>query len=263
MKKIAVLALLLAVNLSLTACGVEIVDAGNTGVKKVLGKVDETPLPPGFYLINPFTSSITEMDNRVQRMEGATAVYTRDVQQANVQFVLNYSLDPKAAINIYQTVGRDYETKLIPQVVTGSMKNVIGKWNAIDLVANRDKATTEIEQMVAASLATDGIRVSRLELTNIAYQREFEQAVEAKVVAVQRAEEAKNQTVQFEEKAKQQVISAKAEAEAMQIKTEALSKSQSLVAYEAVQKWDGVLPKIVTSGGGSILNVQDILSGNK
>lgn len=256
MKKILMLGLIIPM-MFLSACGVEIVDSGETGVKKTMGKLDDETYPPGLYMVNPFTTNIVKMNNQVQRFDGVTPVYTKDVQQANVAFVLNYNLRPDASIWIYQNVGLQWEDKLIPQVVNGSMKNVIGKWNAIELVANRERASAEIETQIADSLTKQGIHVSNLELTNIDFADQFETAVEAKVVAVQRAEEAKNQTVQVEEQAKQKIISAKADAQAMQIKTEALKQSPTLVFYEAVQKWDGILPKIISGDGGTLLNISE------
>lgn len=259
MKKLYLIALLVPL-IALSACGVEVVDAGETGVKKTLGKVEKEPLPPGFYAYNPFISSVTSINVQTQRMEGETPTYTKDVQQAKVTFVMNYNLEPSSVVTVYSEIGSDWAKKLIPQVVNGEMKNVIGKWNAIELVSNRQRASMEIEAGIAEQLKKRGVVVTGFELTNIDYNPDFEKAVEDKVTAVQRAEEAKNKTVQIEEQAKQTIIAANADAEAMKIKTDALKQSQSLVMYEAVQKWDGILPKIVSGEGGTLLNIpQEVL----
>jgi regulator of protease activity HflC (stomatin/prohibitin superfamily) len=198
------------------------------------------------------------MDNRVQKMEDRTNVYSKDVQQADIIYTLNYSLDQAASVRMYTEVGGFWAEKLIPQAVLSSMKNVIGQWNALELVSNRMKASTDIESMIRATLKDRGISVSGFSLTNIDFQNEFEQAVEAKVVAVQKAEMAKNQTVQVQEQANQRVIAAEADAKAMMIKTDALTKNQSLILYEAVQKWDGQLPRIMSGGtGGNFLNIPE------
>ncbi|MBI1216493.1 MAG: hypothetical protein GC185_11835 [Alphaproteobacteria bacterium] len=258
---VGVLALLGLLFISST---IVVVDAGHTGVKKTLGKVASEAYPPGLYLVMPFVSSITQMDNRVMKFEDKTAVYTKDVQQADISYVLNYNLMPGTSVEMYSTVGMNWAYKLIPQVITASMKNVIGQWNALELVSNRIKASQDIQDMISDDLKKEGIRVTAFSLTNIDFQPQFEQAVEAKVVAVQNAEMAKNQTVQVQEQANQRVIAAKADAEAMKIKTDALNKNQSLIMYEAVQKWNGELPKILTgSGAGSILNIPPSALGSR
>jgi prohibitin 2 len=262
MRSILVVLLLLLV-LPLTGCGVHVVDSGNTGVKKVLGEVKQDPYPPGMYFVNPMTSTIIEMDNHIIKWSEKTNVYTKDVQQADVSFALNYSLLPSASVRMYATVGENWSDTLVPQVVSGAMKNVIGQWDAIELVAKRAQASQDIETQIAEALKSSGIAVTGFQITNIQFKPEFEAAVEAKQVAVQKAEQSRNETVQIQEQAKQRVIAAQADAEAMKIKTDALEKSQSLVLYEAVQKWDGHTPSIVTvgSGSGSILNIPSSVLG--
>lgn len=258
MKKL-ILTLVVLATLPLGGCGIKTVEQGNTGIKKTLGKVDGDPLPAGFYTYNPFMSSIIEMDNHIQKFEDKTKMYTKDVQSADIDFTINYMLKPESSIKIYSTVGQNWENTLIPQVISGAMKNTIGKWNAIELVSNRDKAALEIQESIGNELSSNGIVVTGFQLTNVKFNDEFEKAVESKVIAVQKADQAKNETVQIREQANQTVISARADAEAMQIKSEALSKNQGLVAYEAVQKWDGVLPVYVL--GGNISNLMSMPDG--
>ncbi|MEZ0261468.1 MAG: prohibitin family protein [Alphaproteobacteria bacterium] len=256
--KIILVLFLLIVGIWLFTSTIVVVDAGFTGVKKTLGKVDDEGLTPGLYIVFPLTTSIIQMDNRVLRLENNTAVYSKDVQQANIAYVVNYSLNKDATVKMYSEVGVYWAEKLIPQVIQSSMKNVIGQWNAMELIANRVKATNDIETMISATLHDRGITINDFSLTNIDFQDAFEQAVESKVVAVQEAERAKNKTVTVQEEANQRVIAAKADAEAMQIKTEALTKNQSLIMYEAVLKWDGQLPRIFGGGsGGNFLNIPE------
>jgi hypothetical protein len=75
------------------------------------------------------------------------------------------------------------------------------------------------------------------------------------VLVIQRSSEAENKTRQVSEEAKQRLIAAEADAKAMTIKSEALQRSQSLVAYEAVLKWDGKLPVYQMGGATPFINV--------
>lgn len=240
-KLLLILPLLLFIN----ACGVDTVSTGHRGVKTKWGKVIEV-LPEGLWFYNPVNTSISDIDVRTQTWSDKTEVYTRDVQKSAFAFNLNYNPDPAKIDLLFKSVGTDFAQKLIPQVVTASIKNVVGQWDAVDLIANRAKAGQQIEDAISAALAKNYIVVTRFEVTNIDFTGEFEKAVEAKVVAKQQAEQAQNETVQVQEEAKQKVIAAKAEAESMQIRSAALSANQNLVSYEAVQKWDGKLPQYMT-----------------
>lgn len=234
---------------------VSVVEPGHRGVKAVWGKVEDAPLTEGIYFNSPIMTSIVQMDIRTQKWSGETTVYTKDVQQASVKYTYNVSLQGDKAAEIYRTVGKRYEETLIPQVVEGGLKNSFGKWEAVDVIANREKLRSEVQLFLKENLAARGVIVERFDITNIDYSNEFENAVEAKVVAIQQAEEQKNKTVQVEEVAKQKVISAEAEARAMKIKSDALSQNQNLVAYEAVAKWKGEVPAVLNINSGSLLNI--------
>jgi regulator of protease activity HflC (stomatin/prohibitin superfamily) len=219
-------AIVAIVVLSFAGCGIKVVDTGQRGIKTRFGEVVSESLPEGLYFYNPITSAIVEMDTRVQRFDGETDTYTRDVQQAVIKYTLNYRLQQNAAHIVYRDIGREWENRLIPQVVLGTLKEVVGKWDAVDLIANRDKATTTAFETVRRHLAERNVEVSRFEITDIAYTKEFENSVEQKVIAQQKAIEEQNRTKQIEEQAK-------------------------LVEWEAVQKWNGVLPQYMLGSGAT------------
>ena len=152
---------------------------------------------------------------------------------------------------MYRDVGRDWEQKLIPQVVLGTLKEVVGKWDAVDLISNRDKAAATAYDAIAKNLGDRNVEISRFEITDISYTAEFETSVEQKVIAQQKAIEEQNRTKQIEEQARQKVLSAEAEAKSMQIRAEALEQNAKLVEWEAVQKWNGVLPQYMLGGGAT------------
>ena len=243
------IAVVLLIIVSVAGCGIKVVDTGHRGIETRFGKVVSEALPEGIYFYNPITSAIVEMDTRIQRQDGETDTYTRDVQQAAIKYTLNYRLQQNAAHIMYRDIGVEWEQRLIPQVVLGTLKEVVGKWDAVDLIANRDKAGQSAFEAIRSNLAERNVEVSRFEITDIAYTHEFENSVEAKVIAQQRAIEEQNRTKQIEEQARQKVLSAEAEAKSMQIRAQALEQNAKLVEWEAVQKWNGVLPQYMLGNG--------------
>ncbi len=219
-----------------------IVGVGERGVKVTLGKVSPKSFPEGVHLVTPFISKIKVMDVKTQKNFMETEVYTKDIQQARISYVINYNLEPQNAHNMYREVGITYKDTILMPVVEGTIKDVIGKWNAQDLVANREAATTDIIGKLQKQLSPRYINVTGFQITDINYSKVFEQAIESKVTAEQEALKAKNRTVQIQEEAKQKIISAEAEARSMKIRADALAQNKALVQYEAVQKWNGELP---------------------
>lgn len=228
--------------LLLTGCGFEVVDTGRRGIEVTFGKVVGEPLPEGLHFYNPLTSDIVEIDVREQKLEGETECFTRDTQTVKIKFAMTYYPKKESVHQLYQQFGRDYADKIVGQVVLGSVKDAVGQYIADELVQSREKVKAVAQQELTTNLASRGITVTRLDFVNLDFDEAYEKAVEAKVVAIQKAAEAKNKTVEVEENAKQTILSAKADAESMRIKSQALAQNKGLVEFEAVKKWDGVLP---------------------
>lgn len=232
-----------------------IVGVGERGVKVTLGKVSPTSYTEGIHFITPFISHIKNMNVKTQKSYVETSVYTKDIQNAQITYVLNYNLQPENAHRMYREVGMNYLETVVTPVVEGTLKDVIGKWNAQDLVANREQATREVLVKLQQHLTPKYVNVTDFQMTAIAYSGVFEKAIENKVTAEQEALRAKNKTVQIQEEAKQKLISAEAEAKSMAIRAHALTQNKALVEYEAVQKWDGKLPEYVLGNSMPFINL--------
>ena len=224
MKKLSNFILIGVLGFLMASCGFSIVDTGHRGVKTRFGEVVSGPLPEGFYIYNPLTTSIVELDIRVQKWSKETLCYTNDIQNVRVAYTINYRPDPANMANFYKEVGLDWAAKLLPQIVEGKIKETIGKYDAVKLISDRQKATADIQQLIFDELKANKIELINFEITNFNYNDAFENAVEAKVVAIQTAEEAKNKTVRVKEEANQKIIAAKAEAEYVKIKSTSIKR---------------------------------------
>jgi len=234
---------------------IAIVGVGQRGVRVTLGKVSPESLKEGIHAVAPLISRIHVMNVKTQKLSTPTEVYTKDIQQARISYVVNYNLMPQHVHEMYREVGMNYVDTILIPAVEGNIKDVIGKWNAQDLVANRATATADILGKLQSQLSKRYISVTSFQIIDINYSEVFERAIESKVTAEQEALKAKNKTVQVEEEAKQKLISAQAEAKSMQIRATALTQNKALVEYEAVQKWNGKLPEYMMGGSIPFINM--------
>lgn len=220
-----------------------IVGVGERGVKVTLGQTSPVALEEGVHFVIPFISTVKKMNVKTVKSNIATMAQSKDIQQARIVYVVNYNLQPENAPKMWRTVGRDYVSVVVMPTVEGIVKDTIGKWNAQDIVANREKVASEVLFKLNEKLGPKYINVSDFQITEIQYSQAFEQAIESKVTAEQEALKAKNKTVQVQEEARQKIIASEAEAKSMAIRAQALTQNKNLVEYEAVQKWDGKLPQ--------------------
>lgn len=231
------------------------VNPGYRGVKITLGKVQKGSLTNGVGFKWPFISEVLPINVQTQALSAKTSSYTSDVQTAELNFTFTYDLNPNNVHLLYERVGMGYEAKKITPILNDALKDVIGKWQAQELVANRDKARVEILELLNKRIDKTYFQNLTFQIVDLDYSDQFEKSIENKVIAEQRAQQAINDTKRIKEEAEQKLISAKADAEAMEIKSEALSKNKGLTEYEAVQKWDGKLPEYMFGNTLPFINI--------
>ena len=232
-----------------------VIDPGYRGVQVMFGKVEPQSYINGVGFKAPFVAKIISIDVRTQKTTDSTSTYTSDVQTAKLKYTFTYNLNPNNVYQLYENIGLNYEEKTTIPALADVIKDVIGKWQAQDLVNNREKARAEIVRKLNEMLDHKYFQNISFKLIDIDYSDKFESAIQDKVIAEQKAQEAVNNTRRVTEEANQQVITAKAEAEAMEIKSAALAKNKGLTEYEAVQKWDGVLPQYMFGGSIPMVNI--------
>lgn len=233
-----------------------IVGVGERGVKVTLGQTSPVALEEGIHFVMPFFTTVKKMNVKTVKSNIATMAQSKDIQQARIVYVVNYNLQPENAPKMWRTVGRDYVSVVVMPTVEGIVKDTIGKWNAQDIVANREKVASEVLFKLNEKLGPKYINVSDFQITEIQYSQAFEQAIESKVTAEQEALKAKNKTVQVQEEARQKIIASEAEAKSMAIRAQALTQNKNLVEYEAVQKWDGKLPQYMMGNSVPFVNLK-------
>ena len=180
-----------------------IVGVGERGVRVTLGKVSPTSLSEGIYFKVPVIQQIVKYDIKTQKSNIATTVFTKDIQQARLVYVINYNVQADGVAKLHKQVGKGYKETILTPIVEGTVKNVIGKWNASDLIANRAKATTDILAQLQQQLDDNYIAVTDFNITDIDYSDSFEKAIEGKVTAEQEALKAKNKTLKLQIKPEQ------------------------------------------------------------
>lgn len=237
-----------------TSCGFEIVSEGNVGIQTSLGKAVGEPLDAGLHFYNPLTSGVRELPIREVKFENKTSGYTKDLQIVEIAYTLNIRPDKSYMMTFYKELGENFLDKIVPQIVDARVKEVIGQSEATNLIEKRGLANDAIKSAIGDALKSKHVLLNHFELTNLDFNDAFEQAVEDKVIAKERAIQEQNKTVQIKEQAEQTVLKATAEAESIKIQSEALSKNKDLIQLEAVRRWNGVLP--THSMGGAIPFIQ-------
>ena len=245
-----------------------IVPAGHTGVVLTLGEVSSNPLSEGFHVKAPFVQTVEKMSNKIQVYQTDASAVSRDLQTVKSTIAVNYRLVSDMTPKMYKDTGMEYETILMMPVVQECMKSATAKYNAEQLITEREAVSNEVKASLDEKLNGYGIYIEKFNIVNFDFSKEFNEAIEAKQVAEQNLLKTKTEQEQAKVVAKtdaeKKVIAANAEAEAILAQANAQAEanrlleeslSSKVIAYEQIQKWNGVMPKVTGSDGGLLINV--------
>ena len=92
------------------------IDAGHVGVVTQFGRVTGSVLDPGLHWIAPW-QDCHRFDCRVQKFDGDTECFSKDLQLVGVRISLLSTLRPDKAMEVFQSIGRNYMAQVVPRVL--------------------------------------------------------------------------------------------------------------------------------------------------
>lgn len=244
--------------------GIYKIDAGYRGVVLTFGKPSETIAQEGINFKIPLVQTVKKYEVRTQKIESIADSASLDLQDVQTTVALNFHVDPGKINKLHQEIGMDYKVRVIDPAVEEAVKAATAQFKAEDLIQKRPEARQRMKEILEEKLGKYYIIIRDFNIINFQFSEEFDKAIEQKVTAEQLKLKADRDLERIEVEAKQVMTRADAEAYALTRKADAISKSQDIVALkqieiqmEAINKWDGVLPK-VTGGATPFVNLENL-----
>jgi regulator of protease activity HflC (stomatin/prohibitin superfamily) len=200
------------------------------------------------------------MDVRVQKIESEHQTSSKDLQVVNTTVAVNYSLDPQKVNLLYQQIQPDYESQIVTPAIREALKSVMAQYTAEELISKRSEVSAKIKDSLSEKLSNYYMVLYEVNLTELKFSDQFDQAIEQKQIAEQQALKAKLDLQRVQVEAQQKLEQAKAESEALKIQkdyvTPDLVKLRQVEAQlEAIKKWDGKLPTVNGSNVFPFINM--------
>ena len=242
------------------------VDAGERAVVTWFGEISGTE-NPGFHIKVPIANGINIYNVRTQTLDADAASASSDLQTVHTKISVIYHLEPNSVAKIYSELGYTYES-IIEKKLQDVVKAATAKFTAEGLITHREHVALSIQDNLSRELASYHIVVEGTPIQNFDFSKEFNDAIEAKNVAMQdklRAQQRYEQTI-IDQKA--ELAKKETEAKALERQKSALMQSPELIELRKVEaynnwiaKWDGqAMPQIIMGDAGGILPMMDITS---
>jgi prohibitin 2 len=239
------------------------IDAGSIGVVKRFGNPIRQ-LNPGAHLVVPFIDGVSSVTVQTRIVKPSENAASHDLQIVHVEVTLAYHVDPEYATSVLVSLNNDAETRVIDPAILESIKAVTAQYDVKELVGERQKVRDAIEDLVKSRIAPYHIIAETTSITDFSFSDQFEQSIEAKVVAEQQAEKAKNDLTRIQIQAQQQIAQAEGEAAALKAQKEQITPEllQLRTIEMMKEKWNGQLPENYY-GGTAPLPFMDVLAGRQ
>lgn len=251
---VGLLALFMVVGLS--SCGYERIDAGHEGIKvNLYGSdkgVDNISLVTGAVWYNPFTESVYEYPTFVQTVDYKPF-------EVNSKDGSKFTVDPSALIKIkdgetpkifkkYRKDLDDVIDETLNVLIKDIARVVFNKYNADEIVSNREAVDIDFDNKVREELALEGFVLERL-TPGIKYPDSYDDAINAKNKAIQDKLKVENEVAVAKAEAEKTLVKAKAEAEANKLREQALTPA--ILEKMWIEKWSGEVPTVITGNNTS------------
>lgn len=246
------------------------VDTGHVGIVRQFGRI-EGQVNPGVSFIAPW-KTMDSINVQVQKKTfDDLAAFSQETQNVSIKTTINYSISKSAVQGLISKVGTDWFDRLVPNNLNQSFKDETVKFAAVDIAPNREAIRSSVLADMRKRLAKYSINIVDINVDNIRFSPQFEQAIEAKQEATQAALRAKAQVQQAQFEAQSVVAAAQGEADANVTRANGQAKanreldaslSPNVLQYIAIQKLAGnVKIALLPSGSGSLIDPTKLLQG--
>jgi regulator of protease activity HflC (stomatin/prohibitin superfamily) len=274
--------------------GCAVINPGQVGVKRTLGKLSSKVSQPGPVLFNPFISKVVRLNVGTMNMAIKENLPSKEGLTILSESSILFHIKAADAPRIIQETGLNFEENLILPVFRSAASDVCSRYYAKDMhSAKRNEIEKEIQIRLAEVCDAKGFVIEEVLLKSITLPAGLTESIETKLQAEQEAlrmefvldrqkKEVERQIIEAEGAKKTNVIQAEARAESMRIEAEGSAKSIEIKAKanKAANEMlnSSITPNIlklneieafiklatspnaktvITDGKGSVLNVLD------
>ena len=238
------------------------IPTGYVGIKTRFGKVQSSMLSEGINFKVPYIEKIVKIDCRTQKCEYQMEASSKDLQKiSNIKIAVNYNIDKSNANNLYKEIGENFGSVVVEPAIFESVKQGMSQYTAEELITKRSEVSNVIMTLLTEKLNDKGILITALNITDLSFSKEFDNAIEQKQVTEQQTKQAQYELEKARVENEKKIENAKAEAEVMkqqnaEITENTLKLKELEIQSELVQKWNGTLPSTVSGDSIPMLNLK-------
>lgn len=233
------------------------VPAGYVGIVTRWGAVQRI-VQPGLGVKIPLAEAVHRMSAQTQKDEIEASSASSNLQTVSAIIAVNYRLDSQHASAVYQSIGTDYQDKVVAPAIQNAFKSATAKYTAENLIKMREQVRIDAETELQKQLEPYHIIVENFNIINFDFSPEYNASIEAKQVMEQNVQTAKLELEKSKIEAEQRVVEAQAQADAQKALKDTGALTDAYLQYLFLTRWNGILPDVI-GGANPVFDIGDYL----